>query len=592
MQNMNQILEPSRCEPARYDYKKSSYAEIYDVLQSLRQDEILCDIKLETDDGGFIFGHKVVLASASPYFHAMFTNFSEKNQDLVTIRQLDYSALQLLIDFVYSGKISITEKNVQILLPASNLLQLQEVKNACCDFLQAQLCPTNVIGINLLADLHGCMQLSTSSELYIQQHFSDVVEEEEFLSLSSEQIVKLISSDELTVPSEEKIFESVIRWVKHDLDSRKRILPQLIEHMHLPLTSKGYILKNVVDEPLLNNCFKCKDYVLEALRFHLLKSEELIPIPHNIRTKPRQPGGTHKVILVVGGLGINRNILNSTEWYDPKINKWQYGPKMITPRYAGGLVVVNDNFVLGLGGSNSKSTLQSIDGIDLTSESSRWRPTYDMLVERRWFGVGVINNCIYAVGGHDGNSYLNSAEVFDCRTRKCHTISNMFTKRFGHGLGVLNNLLYVVGGQFEKSVECYHPSLDKWTPIADMCVRRSAVGVGVVDDVLYAVGGCDGHQVWSSVEAYSPSTGVWTNIPDMHLCRRSAGVAVLDGLLYVVGGQDGASVLDSVEYYNPNTNKWTMVTASMNVARRYAGVVAIDSVRMFCEKVFCTYSIN
>ncbi|XP_016659592.1 ring canal kelch homolog isoform X2 [Acyrthosiphon pisum] len=442
MQNTKQIPEPSQCEPAKYEYKKSSYADIYDVLQSLRRDEVLCDIKLETDNGGVIFGHKVVLASASPYFHAMFTNFSEKNQDLVTIRQLDYSALQLLIDFIYSGKISITETN--ILLPASNLLQLQEVKNACCDFLQAQLCPTNVIGINDLADLHSCTTLLTSSEFYIQQHYLDVVEEEEFLSLSSEQMVKLISSDELTASSEEKIFESVIRWVKHDLDSRKQMLPQLMEHVRLPLTSKDYILKNVVDEPLLLNCSKCKDYVFEALRFRLLKSEELITIPHNIRTKPRQPGGTHKVILVAGGLGINHSILNSTEWYDPKINKWQYGPKMITPSLGGGLAVVNDNCLLYLGGRNTESIFQSVHGLDLTSESPRWKPTYDMLVKRWGFGVGVINNYIYAVGGSDGEHFLISAEVFDCRTREWNTIPNMSTMRAGHGLGVLNNLLYAV----------------------------------------------------------------------------------------------------------------------------------------------------
>jgi len=58
------------------------------------------------------------------------------------------------------------------LLAAANLLQLQEVKEACCDFLQAQLCPENSIGINALADLHSCIQLLKSSELYIQEHFS------------------------------------------------------------------------------------------------------------------------------------------------------------------------------------------------------------------------------------------------------------------------------------------------------------------------------------------------------------------------------------------------------------------------------------
>jgi len=78
--------------------------------------EVFCDIKLETDDGTIIFGHKVVLASASPYFQAMFTHFAEKNKELVVIRELDSVILQLLIDFIYSGKIMVTENNVQVII--------------------------------------------------------------------------------------------------------------------------------------------------------------------------------------------------------------------------------------------------------------------------------------------------------------------------------------------------------------------------------------------------------------------------------------------------------------------------------------------
>jgi len=46
----------------------------------------------------------------------MFTNFEEKDQDLVVMRQLDSFALQLLVDFMYSGEILITEKNVQVIM--------------------------------------------------------------------------------------------------------------------------------------------------------------------------------------------------------------------------------------------------------------------------------------------------------------------------------------------------------------------------------------------------------------------------------------------------------------------------------------------
>jgi len=61
---------------------------------------------------------------------------------------------------------------LKVLVPAANMLQLQEVTEACCDFLQSQLSPTNCIGINAFADLHSCTNLTTISEVYIHQHFS------------------------------------------------------------------------------------------------------------------------------------------------------------------------------------------------------------------------------------------------------------------------------------------------------------------------------------------------------------------------------------------------------------------------------------
>lgn len=78
------------------------------------RDEVLCDIKLETDDGTTVHGHKVVLASASPYFYAMFTSFEESNKDHVIIRELDSTALKLLVDFIYTAQIMVTEENVQV----------------------------------------------------------------------------------------------------------------------------------------------------------------------------------------------------------------------------------------------------------------------------------------------------------------------------------------------------------------------------------------------------------------------------------------------------------------------------------------------
>ncbi|XP_029346112.1 ring canal kelch homolog isoform X2 [Acyrthosiphon pisum] len=574
MENKNQKTEPGRCAKyAKYEYEKSSYAETYGVLQSFRQDG---DIKLKADDNKIVIAHKVVLADASPYFHAMFTNFSERNHDLVVMREIDSTALQLLVNFLYSGKIMITEENVQDLLPASNLLQLQEVKEACCDFLQSQLCHTNCIGIYAIADLHSCMKLLTSSELYIQQHFSEVVGGEEFLTLSSPQVIQLISSDKLTVPSEEKVFESVIRWVKYESGSRKRILPQLMEHVRLPLTSKDYIIKKVAKEPLIKNCYKY--YINEALNFYRLKPNYLIP--HNIRNNPRHGD---KVILVVSRFDTRESSkCISTKFYEPKISRWHDGPEMITDHNNPCLAVVKDNLVFAVGGFiDVYQQLQSVYVLDLSFESPCWKSSVEMLVKRNNFGVGVINSYLYAVGGHNINDGpLDNAEVLDYNTQEWRMITNMSTRRSGLGVGVLNNLLYAVGGcvsslQPLKTVECYDPSLDTWTPVAKMSVRRKGVGVGVLDGVLYAVGGVYKSESLRSVEVYRPSTGVWTTIADMHIPRCGAGVVAADGLLYVFGGCEDYYHKDSTECYCPKTNTWTIVAHWVHKNCR-ARVVAIN----------------
>ncbi|XP_016659117.1 ring canal kelch protein-like [Acyrthosiphon pisum] len=54
-----------------------------------QKEEVLCDIKLETDNGVLVCAHKEVLVTASPYFRAMFTSFAEGDKGVVNLRELD-----------------------------------------------------------------------------------------------------------------------------------------------------------------------------------------------------------------------------------------------------------------------------------------------------------------------------------------------------------------------------------------------------------------------------------------------------------------------------------------------------------------------
>lgn len=56
----------------------------------------------------------MVLAACSPYFYAMFTSFEESKSERVTLQGVDSTALQLLVDYVYTSEVHVTEENVQV----------------------------------------------------------------------------------------------------------------------------------------------------------------------------------------------------------------------------------------------------------------------------------------------------------------------------------------------------------------------------------------------------------------------------------------------------------------------------------------------
>ena len=76
--------------------------------------EVLCDVVLVAG-ATELSCHKVVLCSCSQYFYAMFTGeLSESKSDRITLQEMDPEALVLLIDFVYTSEIHVTEENVQV----------------------------------------------------------------------------------------------------------------------------------------------------------------------------------------------------------------------------------------------------------------------------------------------------------------------------------------------------------------------------------------------------------------------------------------------------------------------------------------------
>ncbi|CAG0879854.1 unnamed protein product [Cyprideis torosa] len=281
-------------------YKNEAHTiRAFETLKLMRERHLLCDVVLKADNAA-IPAHKTILASSSPYFYAMFTGFEEKNQDTVTLQGIDPEALALIVDYCYSAEVLITEQTVQVLLPAANILQMNEVQDACCTFLASQLHPSNVLGIRGFADLHGCMELLEQAENFIEQHFAEVVDSEEFLALTPDQIKDLIGKDRLSVTTEEVVFESVLKWVQHDPENREKEISRLMELVRFPLMSKDYLLRTMARKLLVSQLFGEEEEMLAAELLSDSDSEEseedeMLEILLHLQLRKGEPQSVPKV---------------------------------------------------------------------------------------------------------------------------------------------------------------------------------------------------------------------------------------------------------------------------------------------------------
>ena len=134
-----------------FQFIESSHStQVLSGLNFLRENNSFCDVTLCVD-GEQIICHKVVLASFSSYFKAMFTgNLVESEQSKVAINGVEPVMVKLLVNYAYTSEVWINKDNVQSLLSAANLLEVLPVRDACCQFLERHMDETNCLGMNLL----------------------------------------------------------------------------------------------------------------------------------------------------------------------------------------------------------------------------------------------------------------------------------------------------------------------------------------------------------------------------------------------------------------------------------------------------------
>ncbi|CAL9700259.1 unnamed protein product [Knipowitschia caucasica] len=553
-------MEPCAC-PEESMFTALSHADItFRKMEGYLRSRELCDVTLVAGERR-IPAHRLVLSSVSDYFAAMFTSdVREAKQDEVKLEGVDPDALWVLVQYAYTGRLELREDTIESLLSASCLLQLSSVVQACCSFLMKQLHPSNCLGIRSYADAQGCHDLHKAAHNYTMEHFLEVVGGQEFLLLPVEEMARLLTSDDINVPDEETVVNSLLTWVRHDSSSRQRQLSSLLANIRLPLLQPQF-LADLESNPLLRDSVESQRLLMEGMKYHLLPQRR--PLLQSSRTRPRK--ATVGAMFAVGGMDATKGA-TSIEQYCLRRNTWRQVATMSGRRLQFGVAVLDGRLYV-VGGRDGLKTLNTVECYN--PHSKTWSVMPPMSTHRHGLGVAVLEGPLYAIGGHDGWSYLSTVERWDPQARQWSFVASMSTPRSTVGVAVLNGKLYAVGGRDGssclRSVECFDPHTNRWTTCAPMAKRRGGVGVATWHGFLYAIGGHDApasslaSRLSDCVERYDPQTDMWTAVAPMSISRDAVGVCLLGDRLFAVGGYDGQVYLNTVEAYDPQTNEWTQV---------------------------------
>ncbi|XP_037626225.1 kelch-like protein 30 isoform X2 [Sebastes umbrosus] len=491
------------------DYCLASHPQsILEGLRSFCSHPKLVDVTLSA--GGRDFPcHRGVLALCSTYFHSMFSgDFVESIAARVELHDVDPDILGYLLDFAYTGKLTINQSNVEGLICTSSKLQFQTVRAVCSRYLQHQIDATNCLGILEFGAIHGCPEVMAKAWAFLLENFEAVQQGEEFLLLGKDRLVACLSDEGLQIRTECTRVEAILIWVRHHNESRLCHLTELLTLSRLPLLSLDYLADTLLKDSLVQASPSCREAVEKIHREKMDLAPEYTDRLNSLSPQPN----LQEVLLVMGG----RSLDDSDD--DDDSDEEDRDPRLL-PR--------NCAFY--------------------NTKTKQWHELPNFPNPNKWgYALVSLNNDVYVTGGSRGSNTntWSTTETWKYITREGRwvTVAPMLRPRTNHTSATLNGEIYVIG---ESWISICSPFIPKYL---------SSPRTVCVDGTIYLVA-----DNTKKVYSYDPEANMWQKVQLLHMLHENGGLVSLDGKLFVTGGHWKGMEGDygvEVEVYNRAANTW------------------------------------
>ena len=79
---------------------------------------------------------------------------------------------------------------------------------------------------------------------------------------TSEELIILISSDELPVKMEKDVFDIILAWINHDRNMQKNCFTELFRHVRLVYISRDSLCSDIVTNDLVTDNEGCQERII------------------------------------------------------------------------------------------------------------------------------------------------------------------------------------------------------------------------------------------------------------------------------------------------------------------------------------------
>lgn len=262
---------------------------LQDGLYDLLENEKLVDCVLKIKGKEFPC-HRLVLCACSSYFRSIFlSDLDEDKKKEIVLEDVEPGVMGLILKYLYTSKINVTEQNVQDIFAVANIYQIPSIFTVCVSFLQKRLSLSNCLAIFRLGLMLDCSRLAVSARNYACEHFHLISRDEEFLQLLPSELAAILSNDKLNIDTEEAVFETLMNWVSRDTESREKELPGLLDCVRFRLLTDDYMKEKVESHKLISSSPELQQ------KLQLVKDARAGKMPEVKKSKSKnEEGGAQK----------------------------------------------------------------------------------------------------------------------------------------------------------------------------------------------------------------------------------------------------------------------------------------------------------